>query len=101
VEWALRGVAVFPIGIGEDSSGKTRKRPLTRNGHNGASTDPATVARLFEWPPVDLWPREVLGIGGVPGSAGFVVLDLDRHGGPDGLAHGFEVLDLPGRRTGT
>jgi len=96
VEWALRGVAVFPIGIGEDSSGKTRKRPLTVRGHHDATTDPATVARLLEWPPVDLWPREVLGIGGVPGSAGFVVLDLDRHGGPDGLAHGFQVLGLPG-----
>lgn len=95
--WAGRGVPVFPVAIGK-AQGKagTTKRPLTRRGHLDAATTGPDVADLFDNPPTALRRGEVLGVGVVPGAAGFVVFDLDRHAeGPDGVAYGRDELALP------
>jgi hypothetical protein len=65
--WAEQGIPVFPTG--ED------KRPLTRNGHKDASTDPAVVAAMFE----EVGTR-LHGIGARMGrDAGLFAIDADLY----------------------
>jgi hypothetical protein len=72
--YAGRGVPVFPCEPGA-------KRPLTRNGHWDATTDPHAIERWWgRWPSANV---------GVPTGkkSGIVVLDVDvTTGGPESLA---------------
>jgi len=67
--WANRGWRVFPC--------LPTKQPATPHGFKDASSDKAQL-EAWEWPM----------IGGVPGSAGYVVLDVDVQGGAS-------LTDLP------
>jgi hypothetical protein len=65
--WAEAGVPVFPTG--DD------KRPLTRNGHKNASTDPDLVRELFEQA-----GNRAHGIGGRMGrDSGLFAIDADLY----------------------
>jgi hypothetical protein len=65
LKWASAGVPVFPTGYD--------KRPLTKNGHKDASTDPNTIAGMFEQA-----GSRVHGIGGRMGKeAGLFAIDAD------------------------
>ena len=72
--YAGRGVPVFPCEPGA-------KRPLTRNGHWDATTDPRAIGRWWgRWPPAN--------VGVSTGKkSGIVVLDVDPDaGGSESLA---------------
>jgi Bifunctional DNA primase/polymerase, N-terminal len=71
--YAGRGVPVFPCEPGA-------KRPLTRNGHWGATTDRLAIE---QW-----WRRQPSANIGLPTGkeSGIVVLDVDTDGGPESLA---------------
>lgn len=65
--WAEAGVPVFPTG--ED------KRPLTKNGHKDASTDPDEIEAMFE-----AAGNRLHGIGGRMGKdAGLFAIDADTY----------------------
>lgn len=84
VEWAEAGVPAFPIAVGWDEQKQgTTKRPLTRRGHHDATTDVQELSVAFM--DVTLTDDEVLGVGLVPGAAGYVVFDADVLGGKRGL----------------
>ena len=78
--WASRGFKVFPVGISwDDRKGLTNKRPLNGGrGHLDGSTDPEQIESWFR--AINNRDGEVLGVGLVPGSAGYIVFDCDRHG---------------------
>ena len=84
--YAGRGVPVFPCEPGA-------KRPLTRNGHWDATTDPHAIERWWgRWPSANV---------GVPTGkkSGIVVLDVDAAaGGPESLAK-LERLSVPVPKT--
>lgn len=72
--YARRGVPVFPCEPGA-------KRPLTRNGHWDAPTDPRAIERWWQ-----RWPTANVGIP-TGKKSGVVVLDVDvDDGGPESLA---------------
>lgn len=87
-DWALwyaaRGFPVFPCRAGQ-------KTPMTKNGHNAATTDQASVR--YWW---DQWPDANIGFA-VP--EGFAVVDVDikhdegKHG--DETLRGLEALHGP------
>jgi len=84
--YARRGVPVFPCEAGA-------KRPLTRNGHWDATTDPRVIER---W-----WRRWSSANVGVPTGkkSGIVVLDVDvAAGGPESLAK-LERAESPAPKT--
>ena len=56
------------------------KRPLTNHGYKDASTDEAKIRRWWKQ-----HPNAIVGLA--LGSAGLIVVDTDRHGGPDGVAY--------------
>ena len=70
---AKRGVAVFPLKPG----GKDPDGRLAPRGFRSATTDPETVAQWWDQSPD-------ANIGAVPGSAGYVVLDVDVKDGDAG-----------------
>ncbi len=70
--YARRGVPVFPCEPGA-------KRPLTRNGHWDATTDPRVVGRWWQ-----RWPSANVGVP-TGKKSGVVVLDVDD-GGLESLA---------------
>ncbi len=73
--YAGRGVPVFPCGPGA-------KRPLTRNGHWDATTDPRIVERWWR-----RWPSANVGVP-TGKKSGVVVLDVDPDaGGLESLAN--------------
>lgn len=73
LRYARQGLAVLPL----EPNGSNPLGRLAPHGYRSATTDPEQVAR---------WWRDCpdANIGAVPGSAGYVVLDLDRKGGKDG-----------------
>ena len=72
--YARRGAPVFPCEPGG-------KRPITRNGHWDATTDPRVIERWWE-----RWPSANVGVP-TGKKSGLVVLDVDLHaGGPESLA---------------
>src|SRR4051794_34459047 len=87
--YAKAGIPVFPCGA--DPTKDSFKKPLCK-WRQDSTSDPAGVAELWERHP-----------GAMPaidmGKAGMVALDGDRHGGPDGVAALWQLLDR--RPTGT
>jgi Bifunctional DNA primase/polymerase, N-terminal/AAA domain len=90
LDYAARGLTVFPCGpddptvVDPVARAKAAKKPACAHGFHDATTDPAVIARWWTENPR-------YNIGGVPASAGYVVADLDRKGGKDGVA-AFEDL---------
>jgi hypothetical protein len=85
--YARRGVPVFPCEPGA-------KRPLTRNGHWDATTDPHAIGRWWK-----RWPSANVGVP-TGEKSGVVVLDVDvDDGGPESLAR-LERAGAPVPRTG-
>ena len=82
--YARRGVPVFPCQPGA-------KRPLTRNGHWDASTDPRVIARWWK-----RWPSANVGVP-TGKKSGIVVLDVDD-GGLESLAR-LERTGAPAPKT--
>jgi Bifunctional DNA primase/polymerase, N-terminal len=90
--YARRGVPVFPCEPGA-------KRPLTRNGHWDATTDPHAIGRWWRQ-----WPSANVGLP-TGKKSGVVVLDVDvDDGGPESLARlervGAPVPETARARTG-
>jgi hypothetical protein len=84
--YARRGVPVFPC---ETSA----KRPLTRNGHWDATTDPHAIERWWK-----RWPSANVGVP-TGEKSGVVVLDVDvDDGGPESLAR-LERVGVPVPKT--
>jgi putative DNA primase/helicase len=90
IQWAGQGVPAFPIAVGyDDGAGGTDKRPLNKHGHLGATCDPQELALMFM--DARLTDDEVLGVGLLPGAAGFVVFDLDVKNGKVGFESADEM----------
>jgi hypothetical protein len=84
---ASAGLHVFPC---DPSTEKPRsKRPLVDNWPERATTDPNGVR--YYW---STRPGAIIGLQ--LGRAGLVVVDLDQHGGPDGVAEFDQILDYYG-----
>ena len=84
--YAKRGVPVFPCEPGA-------KRPLTRNGHWDASTDPRVIERWWK-----RWPSANVGVP-TGRKSGVVVLDVDLDdGGLESLAK-LELAGAPAPKT--
>lgn len=95
-KWAALGVPVFPMAVSWNEQKRgTDKRPLNNHGHRDATTDASELSSAFSRAKGRLRSDEWPGAAGVPGRAGFVVFDLDRHGGPDGVEFGNSQLHLP------
>lgn len=78
------GLVVFPIAISWDEKKQgTTKRPLTHHGHNSGSNEEPAIRYLFE--SAHLREGDEFGVGVLPGSAGYVVLDVDKKNGKDGF----------------
>ncbi|CAN7311394.1 DUF3631 domain-containing protein [Bradyrhizobium sp. LjRoot220] len=85
IELASAGVAVFPARISlNTASGKWQKKPIISQWQERATTDHKRIRYWWR-----LFPDAVAGIE--LGQAGLVVIDADRHGGPDGVA-AFQLL---------
>jgi hypothetical protein len=84
LEYAAQGLAVFPCGPDDPTIGdpvqraKAAKKPACLHGFRDATTDAATIVAWWTENPT-------YNIGAVPASAGYVVADLDRKGGKDGV----------------
>ena len=76
---AAAGMPILPVRMFQNQAGEWNKPPLVKDWHRVATTDPVQIKRWW-----DEFP------GAVPGieleHAGLVVVDTDRHGGPDGVA---------------
>jgi hypothetical protein len=70
LKWAAAGAHVFVTNLGKRARVKWR---------NESTTDPATITGWF-----DQWPDSLPAID--LGKSNIVVIDGDRHGGPDGVA---------------
>lgn len=92
--YADKGIPVFPIAISWDTEKrKTNKRPLTTNGFRDATTDPATVTRMFDR---HVNSGAILAVGLHPGPAGYVIVDLDVNERVDGYACWQDLCQLYG-----
>jgi hypothetical protein len=76
LQWAAAGAAVFPVEIVATAKG-VEKKPRIKWRDN--STTESEIIRKW-W---GMWPDSVTGID--LAKTGLVVLDGDRHGGPDGV----------------
>ena len=92
---AGRGIAVFPCHEVDDGEHRA-KAPRSKGGFLAATRDPVQIA---EW--WGQWPGALVGMN--LAGAGLIAVDLDRHGGPDGVAewqplaalYGFDVALHP------
>lgn len=82
---AKLGLHVFPFTTFVDSTGKTRKRPLVKNGHLDSTTDPETIATWFG----SDFVAPSTGVAVHCGPSGIVALDVDVKDGKNG----FETVD--------
>jgi Bifunctional DNA primase/polymerase, N-terminal len=78
LQWAAAGVPVFPIELSVTEKGKIEKKPRVK-WRDLSTTDPETIKTWWKQ-----WPDSLPGID--LAKIGVVVLDGDRHGGPDGVA---------------
>ena len=82
LECAKMGFAVFPLKTVDMPGQKTPgKEPWTNHGCKDATTDAAQIRRWWEQEK----PGANIGIACGAPSGGLLVLDLDAHGGPDGM----------------
>ena len=82
---AKAGIPVFPALISSNKkTGKWDKQPAIKKWRENATTDPIQIQRWF-----DLSPKAVAGIE--LGRAGLMVIDADRHGGPDGVVNFYDL----------
>jgi hypothetical protein len=90
IELARAGIAVFPAWISLNRlSSRWQKKPLIRGWQKAATTEPEQIR---SW-----WRRFPDAVAGVElGQAGLIVIDADRHGGPDGVT-AFKNPTHPGR----
>jgi Protein of unknown function (DUF3631)/Bifunctional DNA primase/polymerase, N-terminal len=79
LELAAAGIPVFPATCRCTGSDKWQKQPLVDKWQQAATTDPQQIRTWWR-----VHPNAVPGIE--LGRAGLVVVDADRHGGPDGVA---------------
>ena len=75
---ASRGIAVFPCYEADDGKHKA-KAPRNKGGFLAATRDPVQIAEWWRQSPGAL-------VGMNLAEAGLIAVDLDRHGGPDGVA---------------
>ena len=75
---ASQGIFVFPVRLVWVGA-KRRKIPYIKDWPNRASTDPAMIWSWWAEFPGCMWGIELE-------HSGLVVVDCDRHGGPDGVA---------------
>lgn len=80
LQWIAAGVPVHPC----HSEGEKAKAPRLKGWQAAASTDEVTVRAWWAQ-----WPDALVGLH--LAAAGLIVIDADRHGGPDGVA-GWESL---------
>jgi hypothetical protein len=79
LELAAAGLPVFPVRITyNQGTGRFDKQPCIKGWQTRATTNEAEVRELWH-----LYPYTAPGLA--LGQAGLVVLDADRHGGPDGV----------------
>jgi hypothetical protein len=76
---AAAGIPVFPVKMVQNGVGEWNKPPLVKDWQRVATTDPVQIKHWW-----DEFPDAVPGIE--LEHAGLVVVDTDRHGGPDGVA---------------
>src|SRR5215510_14764187 len=86
------GIPIFPASVVQDGNGKWQKKPVGANWQTRATLDREQGQR---W-----WSDGAPIVPGLElGRAGLVVIDADRHGGPDGVAAlaalAFEQADWP------
>jgi hypothetical protein len=80
LQLAEAGVPIFPARVFWDGqSGKWQKQPLVKRWQKAATTDHVQIKAWFHRHP-DAVPGIELG------RANLIVIDADRHGGPDGVA---------------
>jgi Bifunctional DNA primase/polymerase, N-terminal len=86
LQFAAHGVPIFPVRVYRVGD-RWRKEPYIKDWAARATTNPATIkAWCREWPDAFV---------GVPlERVGLVVVDADRHGGPDGVA-ALAAIELP------
>ena len=78
LQWAVAGVPIFPVELSVTEGGKIEKKPRVK-WRDLSTTDPETIKKWWKQ-----WPDSLPGID--LAKIGVVVLDGDRHGGPDGVA---------------
>jgi hypothetical protein len=78
LDLATAGLPVMPAIIEQRDDGTYAKRPAVRGWQQGAATDHGQIRGWWRQ-----WPDAVPGIE--LSRAGLVVIDADRHGGPDGV----------------
>ena len=79
LDLATAGLPSLPAIIELRDDGTYAKRPAVRGWQHGAETDHGQIRRWWHQ-----WPDAVPGVE--LSRAGLVVIDADRHGGPDGVA---------------
>src|SRR5262245_27830706 len=72
-------IPIFPASVVQDYDGKWQKKPVGANWQTRATVD---AEQVQTW-----WRNGAPIVPGLElGRAGLVVIDADRHGGPDGVA---------------
>ena len=84
------GIPVFPARVARNAqAGKWVKRPSIKGWRTEATTSAAQIER---W-----WRGRSDAVPGIElGSAGLVVIDCDRHGGPDGVVAFADLVSVHG-----
>jgi hypothetical protein len=89
------GLPVFPVLVSHNQrTSKWDKRPLISGWQDKATSDEAAVRAFWRQ-----YPRALPGLA--LGRAGLVVLDADRHGGPDGVSAFRELANQHGLPAGS
>jgi hypothetical protein len=80
LQLAAAGIDIFPARVFRDGqSSKWQKQPLVKRWQKAATTDWVQIRGWFE--------THTYAVPGIElGRAGLIVIDADRHGGPDGVA---------------
>jgi hypothetical protein len=80
LELAAAGIPIFPAGVFQRGSTKWQKRPLIDEWQKSATTDREQIRQWWR-----RYPSAVPGIWCGHPDLNFIMLDPDRHGGPDGV----------------
>ena len=93
LQLAASGIPVFPVKMCQNEAGEWEKPPAVRGWQQVATTDPVQIQHWW-----NKFPEAVPGIE--LRRSGLVVIDADRHDGPDGVAAMSKLVaghgDLPG-----